>query len=101
MLDRLDVRIALLASIRKAVRSGPRGIPYELSLYTHEWDFRPEEIVMTVDLWHGEADPIVPVAHARALVERLPRVRQEILPDEGHFSLAINHMERILLALTG
>ncbi len=101
VLDRLDVRIALLASIQEAVRSGPRGILYELSLYTHEWDFRPEEIVMTVDLWHGEADPIVPVVHARALVERLPRVRPRILAEEGHFSLPINHMESILLSLTG
>jgi dipeptidyl aminopeptidase/acylaminoacyl peptidase len=60
-----------------------------------------EEIALTVDLWHGEADPVVPLAHARALVERLPRVRPAILPAEGHFSLPINHMERILLTLAG
>jgi pimeloyl-ACP methyl ester carboxylesterase len=87
--------------MQESVREGPRGILHELSLYAQDWDFRPEEIVLTVDLWHGEADPIVPVAHAHALVERLPRVRPAILPGEGHFSLPINHMERILLALTG
>jgi pimeloyl-ACP methyl ester carboxylesterase len=101
VLERPDVRRALLASIQESVREGPRGILHELSLYTKGWDFRPEEIALTVDLWHGEADPIVPVVHARALMERLPRVRLAILPGEGHFSLPINHMESILLALTG
>jgi pimeloyl-ACP methyl ester carboxylesterase len=101
VLERPDVRRVLLASIQESVREGPRGILHELSLYTQEWDFRPEEITLTVDLWHGEADSIVPVAHARALAERLPRVRPGILPGEGHFSLPINHMERILLALAG
>jgi pimeloyl-ACP methyl ester carboxylesterase len=70
-------------------------------LYTQNWDFRPEEIALTVNLWHGEADPVVPVAHARALMKQLPQVHPVILRDEGHFSLPINHMENILLALTG
>jgi pimeloyl-ACP methyl ester carboxylesterase len=100
-LDRPEVRRALLASILESVREGPRGILHELSLYTQDWDFRPEEIALTIDLWHGEADPIVPVVHARTLVERLPQIRPVILPDEGHFSLPLNHMESILLALTG
>jgi len=101
VLARPEVSRVLLASIQESVREGSRGILYELSLYTREWDFRPEEIVLTVDLWHGGADPVVPVAHARALAQQLPRVRPVILPGEGHFSLPINHMERILLALTG
>ncbi len=101
VLERPETRRALLASIQESVREGSRGILHELSLYTREWDFRPEEIALTVDLWHGEADPVVPVAHARALVKQLPRVRPVILPGEGHFSLPMNHMESILLALTG
>ncbi|MGB7930744.1 MAG: alpha/beta hydrolase [Gammaproteobacteria bacterium] len=101
VLERSEVRRALLASIQESVRGGSLGILHELSLYTRKWDFRPEEIALTVDLWHGEADPIVPVVHARALVKQLPRVRPVILPGEGHFSLPINHMESILLALTG
>jgi pimeloyl-ACP methyl ester carboxylesterase len=101
VLERSEVRRALLASIQESVRGGSRGLLHELSLYTRKWDFRPEEIALTVDLWHGGADPIVPVVHARALVKQLPRVRPVILPGEGHFSLPINHMESILLALTG
>jgi pimeloyl-ACP methyl ester carboxylesterase len=101
VLERPDVRQALLASILESVREGPGGILHELSLYTHDWDFRPEEIAMTVDLWHGDADPVVPVVHARRLAERLPRLQPVILSGEGHFSLPINHMEGILSALTG
>ena len=101
MLECPEVGRGLLASIQESVRQGSRGILHELSLYTQEWDFRPEEIALTVDLWHGEADPIVPVVHARAMAKQLPRLRPVILPGEGHFSLPINHMESILLTLTG
>jgi pimeloyl-ACP methyl ester carboxylesterase len=101
VLERPEVGQALLASIQESIREGTRGILYELSLYMQDWDFRPEEIALGVDLWHGEADPIVPVAHARALMRQLPRVRPVILPGEGHFSLPINHMISILLALAG
>jgi pimeloyl-ACP methyl ester carboxylesterase len=101
VLERREVRQALIASLQESVREGSRGLLYELSLDTREWDFRPEEIAMRVDLWHGEADPVVPVVHARALVKKLPRVCAVILPGEGHFSLPINHMESILRALTG
>ena len=101
VLERPEVGQALLASLRESIREGPRGILHEISLYIRDWDFRPEEIALTVDLWHGEADPIVPVAHARTLMKQLPQVRPVILPGEGHFSLPINHMESILLALTG
>jgi len=101
VLELPEVRRALLDSIRGSIREGPRGILHDLSLYTQDWDFRLEEIALTVDLWHGEADPIVPVAHAHALMKHLPRVRPVILAGEGHFSLPINHMGSILLALTG
>jgi pimeloyl-ACP methyl ester carboxylesterase len=101
VLERPETRRVLLASIQESVRGGSQGILHELSLYTREWDFRPEEIALTVDLWHGEADPIVPVVHARTLAKQLPRVRPVILPGEGHFSLPIIHLERILPALTG
>jgi pimeloyl-ACP methyl ester carboxylesterase len=100
VLERPEVGQALLASIRESIRMGTRGILHDLALYTQDWGFRPEDIALTVDLWHGEADPIVPVAHARSLMKQLPQVRPVILPGEGHFSLPINHMGSILTALT-
>lgn len=99
VLLRADVGRVLLASIRESVHTGARGILYELPLYTRTWGFRPEEIDIAVDLWHGEADPIVPVTHTRKLLGRLAHVRPVILPGEGHFSLPINHMGSILRAL--
>jgi len=99
-LERVEVGRVLLASIRESVRVSPRGVLHDLVLYTQSWDFRPEEIDLDVDLWHGEADPVVPVTHARALIRRLRRVRAAILPGEGHFSLPVNHMDGILLVLT-
>ena len=99
VLQRPDVGTTLLASIQESVREGPRGILHDLLLYTQAWDFQPQEIDLAVDLWHGEADPIVPVAHTRALVRQLPKARAVFLPREGHFSLPLDHMENILRTL--
>ncbi len=35
-------------------------------------------------MWHGAADPLVPVEHALQLAATLPRCRVFVDPDEGH-----------------
>lgn len=35
----------------------------------------------------GEKDPVVPVAHVRAMAKRLPEAEQKLLPDAGHFPM--------------
>ena len=98
-LDRPEVRNTLLASVREALRSGPRGLLQELSLYTGDWGFRPEDIAFRIEHWHGERDPVIPVSHGRSLAARLPDVRSRIIPREGHISLPTRLMNLILLAI--
>lgn len=42
---------------------------------------------------------MVPPAHGRWLAERIPTVRDHLLPAEGHLSLAVGALDRIVADL--
>lgn len=75
---------------------GGRGAAYELTLLGKPWGFRPEEIRIPVKLWHGAQDKTVPANMSREQHERIHSSTLVILPEEGHFSLPVKHMEIIL-----
>jgi pimeloyl-ACP methyl ester carboxylesterase len=92
-------RQILVASFREALRQGYRGGHQELFIYTRPWGIDLPAIVQPVQLWHGERDATVPVAHGRYLAQTLPHCRAFFFPQEGHFSLPILRMEEILGSL--
>lgn len=98
-LRNLETRGALVASLREAFRGGSGAAIRDIVLYGRHWGFDIESIDAPVHLWHGEADPTVPVSMGRYLAARLPRCHARFLPDEGHFSLPVNHAAEILRAL--
>lgn len=100
VLRRTEIREAIHAAIRDALRSGPSGPLWDMILYSRRWGFRLEDIEVPIDVWQGEADATVPASHARYLAGTLPHVRLRLLPHEGHFSLPVNYMDEILRALT-
>lgn len=90
------VKTRLLASVREGLRQGSKGALWDAVLYARDWSFRLEEIEIRVDLWHGEADSIVPPCHTEAIAQALPHKRVRLIPGEGHFSLPINYCDAIL-----
>ena len=88
-----------MASIRASVAQGADAAIGEMRLYTHGWDFDLDAIRQPVDLWHGDADRVVPIGHARRIAGALPRARLHELEGEGHFSTVITRVESILGAL--
>jgi pimeloyl-ACP methyl ester carboxylesterase len=92
---------ALLAAMFESVRRGTRGPQWDAALAVSPWDFAIEDISMTVQLWQGEDDRNVSSACGRYLAAKIPHCRAVFLPSEGHISLAINHLEEILRALSG
>jgi pimeloyl-ACP methyl ester carboxylesterase len=98
-LDRPDIRRLFHASMREGFRQGARGAARELLLYSRPWNFAPAQIPAEVHLWHGELDVTVPAAMGRRLAATLPHCRARFLPEEGHFSLPLIHMEKILSTL--
>lgn len=90
------VRTMLAANIREAFRQGTAGAAQDMHLYTQPWNFELPDIKLPVTLWHGDADNIVPMSHARYLQQLLPNSQLTVVPNMGHFSLPILHAEQIL-----
>jgi pimeloyl-ACP methyl ester carboxylesterase len=94
-----EIRKILLNSIQEALRQDHNGVTQDLILYTDSWGFKPEQVMTHIHVWHGTDDPVVPVAHARALIAKLPHVHQHILQNDGHYSVPLNHMDSIFRML--
>jgi len=99
LLAKPEVKQMFIDSLREAFRSGIAGVNHEAALYTRPWQFRLQDISMEVHLWHGELDTQVPVSVGRYVANAIPNCRARFLPDEGHHSLAYNHIEDILSVL--
>lgn len=92
-------RALFVESTAEALRQGGRGAALELTLLARPWDFRLQEVPITVQIWQGLADNIVPAASARHLAAMLPASECHFLPDEGHFSLIVRHLDAVLADL--
>jgi pimeloyl-ACP methyl ester carboxylesterase len=71
----------------EAFRQGVRGYAQDILLQAEPWAFDTNAIAAPVWILHGEADTLVPVAHARHTAEMIPRARLLTLPDHGHISI--------------
>lgn len=101
-MERPEVRAAIIRYTEESFRQGTRGPAYEGGLYTRPWGFEPEEIAFNrVDLWHGDLDRSVPVSMGRAMARRISNARATFYPNDGHLSIALNHMDEILRTLVG
>jgi pimeloyl-ACP methyl ester carboxylesterase len=49
------------------------------------WGFDPGDMPVPVTVWHGAADRLVPLAHARALAAAMPDCTARVAPGGGHF----------------
>ncbi len=86
----------LFASVSEGFLQGWQGPAHDLLLYGRPWGFSLSGIGMEVLLWQGGLDRCVSPAMAHALEKAIPRCRSKWYPDEGHFSLVVNHMEEII-----
>jgi pimeloyl-ACP methyl ester carboxylesterase len=91
-----DRSAAMLAWTKEGLRQGARGALRDYHVYVHDWGFRLDEIAIPVVLWHGESDSAVPIRHSELISAELPQATLHRLPGEGHFSLPMLHMDRIL-----
>ena len=82
----------------EAFRSGTAGVIDDYRLLASPWDFAPEEIAIPVHFWHGDADRMAGIADARALADRIPGARFNVVPDAGHL-LLMEHASEVLAAL--
>jgi pimeloyl-ACP methyl ester carboxylesterase len=82
----------------EAFRSGTAGVVDDYRVLAAPWGFAPEDIEMPVYFWHGDADRMAGFAEARAVADRMPNARFNVVPGEGHL-LLMNHLRDIFATL--
>jgi pimeloyl-ACP methyl ester carboxylesterase len=94
-LQNTALRQVLSDSFREAFRNSLRWPATDGLLYSRPWGFSPADIDITVHLWHGAKDRIVPPEMGRYMARSIPNCRATFFPDEGHFSIILNRIEEI------
>jgi pimeloyl-ACP methyl ester carboxylesterase len=94
-----EVRARFEAATLETVERGPEGYARDLFLlYVAPWGFRPEEIEVPTQIWHGDADEAVSPRIAEFFAETITQSRLHMIPGAGHLILW-SHAEEILASL--
>jgi len=91
----------MAAGAREALRTGLDGWLDDDLAFTKPWGFSLDEISVPTMVWQGMADDRVPCAHGRWLSSHLPRASVHLEPEEGHLSVALGAIDRMLDELVG
>jgi pimeloyl-ACP methyl ester carboxylesterase len=90
----------MAASFRTAVRAGVDGWLDDDLAFASPWGFGLEEISVPTMIWQGTADLMVPFSHGQWLASRLPAARAHLEEGEGHLSVGLGALDRMLDELT-
>jgi pimeloyl-ACP methyl ester carboxylesterase len=91
---------AAIALFTQAFLRGASGVVDDYAALAQPWGFDVAQIDVPLRVWQGDADTMVPYAHATDLVERVPNATLTVWPDEGHLAL-VNHIGDVLDDLRG
>jgi pimeloyl-ACP methyl ester carboxylesterase len=94
-LKNMELIQVLSASFREAFRNSLRWPATDAVLYSRPWGFPLEDIDITVYLWHGKNDRIVPPEMGRYMARAIPNCHVTFYPHEGHFSILLNRIREI------
>jgi len=86
----------LAANFREAVRTGVEGWLEDDLAFTRSWGFGLDEIPVPVMIWQGSADLMVPFSHGQWLASRLPGASAHLEQGEGHLSVLLGALDRML-----
>jgi len=86
----------MAASFAEALRDGVDGWVDDDLAFTEPWGFDFDELSGPVMIWQGSADLMVPFAHGEALASLLPAASVHLEEGEGHLSIGLGAMDRML-----
>lgn len=86
----------MASGFREAIRTSVDGWLDDDLAFTRPWGFGFDEISVPVMLWQGSADLMVPFAHGEWLASRVPGVSAHLEQGEGHLSVGLGALDRML-----
>jgi pimeloyl-ACP methyl ester carboxylesterase len=78
------MREMFIGDIRQGARHQFRAVLHDAILFGRDWGFRLADMTVPVRWWHGDADPIVPLAAAEMAAGFIPDVEFTVRPGESH-----------------
>jgi pimeloyl-ACP methyl ester carboxylesterase len=82
-----------------ALQSGTRAVVTDAEIYLSDWGFDLGSIIFPVRFWHGALDKHIPISFAKRIAAMIPNAITTWKPDDGHFSLPLQHAEEMLEAM--
>ncbi len=86
----------LAAQARAALSNGIWGWHDDDMAFLADWGFDLGAISVPVQIWQGDQDLMVPIAHGRWLAANIAGAEARLFPGEGHLSIGVGMMDRIL-----
>ena len=86
----------MAASFHEALRAGVDGWLDDDLAFLADWGFELDELRVPTSLWQGTADLMVPPSHGEWFASHLPQATVTILEGEGHLSLSLGVLDRML-----
>jgi pimeloyl-ACP methyl ester carboxylesterase len=83
------MRAMFLDDLLMGSAKGLRAPIFDILLFGRDWGFRLVDVKVPVHWWHGDADHIVPLAHAEQAVAALPDAKLYVRPGESHLGTLI------------
>lgn len=90
----------LVAQTRECLRAGVDGWLDDDLAFVSPWGFDLAEITKPLMLWQGSEDLMVPFAHGQWLAAHLLGATAHLEPDQGHLSIGVGGIDRMLDELT-
>ena len=81
----------LADTFREGLREGAEGPGIDLDLFSRPWGVPLANVRAPACLWIGTDDRNVPISAARRLASRIAGCEIVILPEEGHFWIALHY----------
>ena len=86
----------MAASFAEALRTGVDGWVDDDLAFVAPWGFTLDEITVPTFVWQGSEDLMVPFAHGQWLAAHVPGATAHLLQGEGHLSISMGALDRML-----
>lgn len=93
------ISVKTMEASADSFQSGVKGHSWEMQLFGRPWGFNMSDLQIPVLLWHGNEDKSILPLTGKMQAEAIPKCTAKFLPNEGHYSLYINHIDEILQTL--